>query len=95
MKERKVGEVKEGRIPVYDSKGNLRGNLGPAATSIGAARFTKELGAKLDTKDGRQAWVTPPKPKPQPQPKGPALTLADTSAEGTTEGAPALPGQPA
>jgi hypothetical protein len=72
-KQRKPGTVPPGRIGVYDGDGNLRGHVGPKATSVTAARFTNQHGAKLGKKDGRLAWLTP----------------ADVSALGTTAGAPA------
>jgi len=58
-KRRKVGEVPPGKIAVVDRKGRLRGHVGPKATSVTAARFTGEHGAKL-TKDGdRTSWSFP------------------------------------
>lgn|ERR1700726_57077 len=70
MKERKPGEVREGRIPIYDHKGNMRGHVGPHATGVTVARFVQQHGAKLGEKDGRQAWIGP-KPPPKPKPKFP------------------------
>jgi hypothetical protein len=58
-KQRKGGEVPPGRLGVFDAAGNLRGHVGPHATSVTAARFTNKHGAKLGTKDGRKAWLTP------------------------------------
>lgn len=58
-KARKVGEVRPGRIPIYDRKGNLRGNVGKQATSATVARFVGEYGAKLTKKDGRNSWSFP------------------------------------
>jgi hypothetical protein len=77
-KQRKPGTVPPGKIGVYDGDGNLRGHVGKQATSVTAARFTGKHGAKLGKKDGRLAWLTP----------------ADTSALGTTAGAPAMAPQP-
>jgi hypothetical protein len=58
-KQRKVGEVPPGRIGVYDASGNLRGHVGPRATSVTATRFTEQHGAVLGKKNGRKAWLTP------------------------------------
>jgi len=58
-KGRKPGTVPPGRIGVYDRQDNLRGHLTPAATSVSAARFTGEHGAKLTKKDGRTTWTYP------------------------------------
>ena len=57
--DRKPGTIPEGRIGVYDRKRQLRGVVGPKATSVTAARFTGELGAKLTKVDGRPAWTLP------------------------------------
>ena len=65
----KPGRVGDGKIGVYDSRGRLRGQVGPNATSFGVARFHKQLGSTLGTKDGRPAWLAP--------------TLADVSAQGS------------
>jgi hypothetical protein len=83
MKERKPGTVREGRIPIYDHKGQMRGHVGPKATSVTVSRFINQHGAKLGKKDGRQAWIgpTPPPPKP-PKPAKPAAP-----AQGTTPAA--------
>jgi hypothetical protein len=72
-KPRKPGTVPDGKFGVYDRNENLRGHVGPKATAATASRFTNNPNMKLGKKDGRAAW----------------LTLADTSAEGTTAGAPA------
>lgn len=66
-RERNQGKVPEGRIGVYDRNRNLRGHVGPKATSVTAARFHNELGATLSQSHG---WCTCPQCK----------TLAATSA---------------
>lgn len=67
-KDRKPGEVREGRIPIYDHKGHMRGHVGPKATSVTVSRFTNMHGSKLTKRDGRDAWVSPaPPPKPKPK----------------------------
>ncbi len=58
-KQRKPGTVPLGRIGVYDANGHLRGHVGSKATSVTAARFTEQHGAKLGKKNGRTAWLTP------------------------------------
>jgi hypothetical protein len=58
-KKRKPGEVPEGRIGVFDRNGHLRGHVGPKATSVTAARFTEQHGARLTKKDGRDSWTFP------------------------------------
>lgn len=58
-KARKVGEVRPGRIPIYDRQGNQRGHVGPKATSATVARFTGEFGAKLGKVKGRDSWSFP------------------------------------
>lgn len=73
-KQRKPGSIPPGKLGVYDANDNLRGHVGPKATSVTAARFTGQFGATLGTKDGCDAWLTP----------------ADVSAAGTTAGAPSL-----
>lgn len=57
--ERKIGEVPPGKIAVLDQRGNLRGHVGPRATSVTATRFTGKAGAKLAKKDGRDSWSFP------------------------------------
>jgi hypothetical protein len=57
-KQRKPGTVPPGRIAVLDRKGNLRGHVGPKATSVTASRFTGQPGAKL-TKGERDSWSFP------------------------------------
>jgi hypothetical protein len=60
-KERKPGTVPPGKFPVYDRAGNLRGHVGKKATSVTAARFTGQAGAKLTKgKNGeRTSWSFP------------------------------------
>jgi hypothetical protein len=60
-KQRKPGTVPLGKIAVLDREGNLRGHVGPKATSATAARFTKQLGATLTKgKNGeRDSWSFP------------------------------------
>ena len=65
MKERKPGTVREGRIPIYDYNGHVRGHVGPNATNATVARFIGRHGAKLGKRDGRDAWIGP-KPPPLP-----------------------------
>jgi hypothetical protein len=62
---RKPGTVRSGRIPIYDDKGQMRGNVGPHATGITVARFLGKPGATLDKKDGRLAWIGPSAPQPR------------------------------
>jgi len=59
---RKPGEVPPGRIAVLDRAGNLRGHVGPKATSVTASRFTGEFGAtltKAKRKGERDSWSFP------------------------------------
>ena len=84
MKEREPGTVRESRIPIYDHKGQMRGHVGPNATSVTVARFINLQGAKLGKKDGRQAWLGPKPPLPKP-PKMPAQ--AKPAAGPTGQGA--------
>jgi hypothetical protein len=59
-KQRKPGTVPPGRIAVLDRKGNLRGHVGPKATSVTASRFTGQPGAKLTKNKGeRDSWSFP------------------------------------
>jgi hypothetical protein len=59
-KQRKVGDVPPGKIGVYDRAGNLRGHVGNKATSVTAARFTGQAGAKLTKDKGeRDSWSFP------------------------------------
>jgi hypothetical protein len=64
MKIRKPGTVREGRIPIYDHRGVMKGNVGPHATSVTVSRFLGRSGATLGRKDGRRAWIGPSAPKP-------------------------------
>lgn len=57
MKKLKVGEVREGRIPIIDKAGNVRGNVGPRATTATVARFLGHSNARLAPYKGRQSWV--------------------------------------
>ncbi len=87
MKKREPGTVREGRIPIYDHKGHLRGHVGPHATSVTVARFIGRHGAELGKKDGRQAWIGPKPPPPKP-PKiskaNPANTPGASPASGSS-----------
>jgi hypothetical protein len=58
---RKIGEVPPGKIAVLDRKGRLRGVVGPKATSVTAARFSGEHGAKFTKGKGgeRDSWSFP------------------------------------
>lgn len=44
----------EGRLGIYDSKGNMRGHVGPKASAATVRRFGIE--AELSEKHGRPAW---------------------------------------
>lgn len=81
IKPRKPGEAPEGRLAIFDHKGNMRGHVTKAATQSTVARFLGRHGAKLGTKNGKKAWIgdeppppkMPPKPampKPEPKPAG-------------------------
>lgn len=61
----KPGTIGEHHLPVYDHRGNMRGRVGPKATSATVARFGVGHGAELRTVKGRRAWVgrTPSKPQ--------------------------------
>jgi hypothetical protein len=84
MKEREPGTVREGRIPIYDHKGHMRGHVGPNATSVTVSRFIGNLhGAKLGTKDGRDAWLGPKPPPPKP----PKIAKPAQPAAGASAGA--------
>jgi hypothetical protein len=55
----KPGEVREGRIPVFDSRNRMRGHVGPSATQCTALRMTGGDGGsrlKLNNRRGRLAW---------------------------------------
>jgi hypothetical protein len=61
-KQRKPGTVPPGRIAVLDRAGNLRGHVGPHATSVTASRFTGQPGATLTkgkSKGERDSWSFP------------------------------------
>jgi hypothetical protein len=62
--DRPVGTVSPDRIPIYDRKGNICGNVGPKATAATVSRFHNQPDAVLGTKDGRRAWVLPELPAP-------------------------------
>jgi hypothetical protein len=64
MKERKPGTVREGRIPIFDDKGHMKGNVGPHATDVTVSRFLGRSGATLEKKNGRLAWIGPSAPIP-------------------------------
>lgn len=86
--EAKPGTIKPGRLGVYDSKGRLRGQVGPKATAATASRFHKQLGSKLGTVDGRPAWIAPTlaevSAKGSATPGATGDTLADVSSRGST-----------
>jgi len=67
--EEKPGQIGKGKLGTYDARGRLRGQVGPKATAATVSRFIGEHGAKLGTKNGRPAWLSP--------------TLAQASAQGT------------
>jgi hypothetical protein len=77
--QRKPGTVREGRFPIVDGHGNVRGNVGSHANAATVARFVPKNGAAATLKYHpplkRTCWVCPP--------------LADVSAMGTDAGAPA------
>jgi hypothetical protein len=79
---KELGEVREGRIPIVDHKGRLRGHVGPKATAVTVARFTGTHGAELKKVDGRDTWVGK-KPPPPPPPQFPGAP-----------GSPNAPGAP-
>jgi len=81
-KERKPGTVRDGRIPIYDNKGVLRGNVGPSATSVAVSRFLGRGGATLGKKDGRVAWIGPSAPIPRrPETKNHAAARGSVKAK--------------
>ncbi len=53
------GQIPDGKRGVYDDSGNLRGIVGPRATSVTAARMTGKGGARLTRKDGGDSWCFP------------------------------------
>lgn len=73
QKDRKPGDLPPNKLGCYDRKGQLRGVVGPRASSVTVARHTGQLGAKLTTINGRPAWANE--------------TLAQASAEGPTKNA--------
>ena len=100
MKERKPGQIPEGRIGVYDAKKQLRGHVGPKASSVTCSRFHGQLGAKLGTVDGRLAWTLPqtsaagaaaeptgtnPAAMQPPAPKPPSMIQNLNAAKGSTK----------
>lgn len=58
-KQRKPGEVPPDKIAVLDRNGNVRGHVGPKATSATAARFHGQLGSKLTKIKERDSWSFP------------------------------------
>ena len=60
----KPGTIPAHQIPIYDHRLNMRGRVGPKASSATVARFGVGHGATLQTVKGRKAWVgrTPSKP---------------------------------
>lgn len=60
----KPGIIPAHQIPIYDHRLNMRGRVGPKASSATVARFGVGHGATLQTVKGRKAWVgrTPGKP---------------------------------
>lgn len=68
----KAGHAPEGRIPIFDHEGNMRGHVTHAATQSTVARFLGRHGAYLGTHAGKKAWkIDPPKPKLPPKPAQP------------------------
>jgi len=65
MKRQRIGQPAPGKLPVYDHRGNMRGVVGPRATSATAARFGVGHGATLKVVKGRRAWVGRKPGKPQ------------------------------
>ena len=95
MKERKPGTTQEGRIPIFDHKGHARGHVTPHATSMTVARFIGLHGAKLGTKDGRQAWIGPKPPPPKPPTADPtAVAVAKEQAKGIAKSGAATQNSP-
>ena len=62
-KAEKPGKIGEQKLGVYDHGPNgelrLRGQCGPAMTSIGVSRFHGKLGSKIQIVSGKRAWVAP------------------------------------
>jgi|SRR5271166_4962331 len=101
MKKREPGTVRDSRIPIYDHQGNMRGHVGPHATSATVSRFIGRHGAKLGKKGGRMAWVGPkppppkilPKPKmlaQQPKPQATRLEISLRGAKGSVKSGDAV-----
>jgi hypothetical protein len=90
-KDREPGTVREGRIPIYDHKGQMRGHVGPHATSVTVSRFVNQLGAKLGTKDGRPAWIGPKPPPPKKPKADPAAQAAKAAAAQGPQGSGSTP----
>ena len=63
-----VDALPSSRIPIYDTKGHMRGHVGHKASSATVSRFTGTNNNKLGKKNGRTAWLA---------------TLAEVSAQGT------------
>lgn len=71
MRKLKVGEVREGRIPIIDKSGNVRGNVGPRATTATVSRFLGHSNARLGNYAGRKSWIeqgTNSRPRPVRRP---------------------------
>jgi len=82
MKIRKPGTVREGRIPIYNHKGHVVGNVGPNATDATVSRFLGRGGATLGKKDGRVAWIGPSAPIPRrPETKSHAAARGSVKAK--------------
>ena len=89
MKDRKPGEVREGKIEIFDHKGRPRGHVGPKATAVTVSRFIGLHGAKLGTKNGKPAWLGPKPPSPRPPTADPtAVAVAKEQAKGATKSSP-------
>ncbi len=88
-KQTKPGRVADGKLGVYDSKGRMRGIVGPKATAATAARFHGQHGSKIGTgPDGKPAWLAPTLGVVSAQgsatPGATGDTLADVSSRGVT-----------
>jgi len=71
MRKLKVGEVREGRIPIIGKDGTTRGVVGPRATTATVSRFLGHPNARLGTHGGRKAWIeqgTNSRPRPVRRP---------------------------
>ena len=53
----KIGAPPEGRLGVYDVKGNMRAHVGRTATPATCARFLGHHHVKLGKVEGRPAWI--------------------------------------